>query len=75
VDSSCMERTRPGEPFAGAGPRNQPCSCVCVVLARWRVPHVHEPPGADPHAGWCGRGGLKARLDPFRHPFTETDVS
>ena len=19
-------------------------------------PHLREPPGADPHAGWCGRG-------------------
>src|SRR5690606_16698134 len=24
----------------------------------WHVsrPDPHEPPGADPHAGWCGRG-------------------
>ena len=33
---------------------------------RSRVLPVHEPPGADPHAGWCGRGGLEARPDPIR---------
>ena len=26
---------------------------------------VHEPPGADPHAGWCGEGGLEARPYPI----------
>ena len=26
---------------------------------------VDEPPGADPHAGWCGEGGLKARPYPI----------
>ena len=60
VDSSCMECTRPGEPCAGAGPRSQPCSCTCVAHARRRVVHVHEPPGADPHAGWCGGWGRKS---------------
>ena len=25
-----------------------------------------EPPGADPHAGWCGEGGLKALPYPIR---------
>jgi hypothetical protein len=50
-------RTRPGEPFAGAGSCNQPCLWVNAVLARRRVSHVHEPPGADPHAVavWEGR--------------------
>jgi hypothetical protein len=33
-------------------------SGTCLIL--------HEPPGADPHAGWCGEGGLKARPYPIR---------
>jgi hypothetical protein len=32
-----------------------------VLFAR-----LHEPPCADPHAGWCGRGELNALLDPIR---------
>ena len=28
------------------------------------TPQPLEPPGADPHAGWCGRGGA-ARLPPI----------
>ncbi|NJM65437.1 MAG: hypothetical protein HC851_07065 [Acaryochloris sp. RU_4_1] len=28
--------------------------------------HLHEPPGASPHTGWCGMGGLKALLEPIR---------
>jgi hypothetical protein len=31
------------------------------------TPQPLEPPGADPHAGWCGRGGA-ARLPPIPIP-------
>ncbi len=31
----------------------------CVLCSR-------EPPGADPHAGWCGEGRLKAGPYPIR---------
>ena len=27
---------------------------------------LDEPPGADPHAGWCGEGGLETRPYPIR---------
>jgi hypothetical protein len=27
---------------------------------------VREPPGADPHAGWCGEGGLNTHPYPIR---------
>jgi hypothetical protein len=27
---------------------------------------VDEPPGADPHAGWCGEGRLEAGPYPIR---------
>jgi len=33
-----------------------------------RVRHVHEPPSADPHAGWCGEGRLEAGPYPIRRP-------
>ena len=35
----------------------------------------HEPPSADPHARWCGEGGLDTRLYPIMRlslPSTET---
>ena len=65
MDSSCVAMNPTGGAIGGAGPCHQPCSCVNVVLARRRVSRVHEPPGADPHAGWCGEGGLKARPYPI----------
>jgi hypothetical protein len=32
-----------------------------------RVSPVDEPPGADPHAGWCGEGRLEAGPYPIGH--------
>ena len=30
---------------------------------------LDEPPGADPHAGWCGDWGLKTPGYPISHYF------
>ena len=37
---------------------------------------VHEPPGADPHAGWCGEGRLEAGPYPIsevERPISEVE--
>src|SRR5689334_25358215 len=38
--------------------------CWKRTQAPRQLPQPVEPPGADPHAGWCGRGGV-ARLPPI----------
>jgi len=32
---------------------------------------LDEPPGADPHAGWCGEGGLETRPYPISDELTK----
>ena len=44
----------------GAGEYPQPLDEGSRLRLRTRVRSVHEPPGADPHAGWCGEGRLDA---------------
>ena len=34
-------------------------------LPRLSCPQALEPPGADPHARWCGRGGCDTRGSPY----------
>jgi hypothetical protein len=46
---------------------------LCGVLRRSggmiRVRPDDEPPGADPHAGWCGEGRLEAGPYPIGRHF------
>ena len=63
----------PGFHFIASGLRllmtqtkGQITRCDPVLVRALRVLAVHEPPGADPHAGWCGEGGLEARPYPIR---------
>ena len=37
-----------------------------LIAASALSARLHEPPIADPHDGWCGRGELNALLDPIR---------
>ncbi len=38
-------------------------------MARLRPGNSSEPPGADPHAGWCGGRGRKTPGYPIGHRF------
>jgi hypothetical protein len=40
-------------------------SRIGLKLSVWFA-RLHEPPIADSHDGWCGRGELNALLDPIR---------
>jgi RNA-directed DNA polymerase len=35
-------------------------------VPRFSCPQLHEPPGADPHAGWCGRGAVNTDCPLYR---------
>ncbi|MBU3947009.1 MAG: hypothetical protein KJ826_02145, partial [Proteobacteria bacterium] len=37
-----------------------------ATLIRLRPDYLREPPGADPHAGWCGEGERKTPPYPIR---------
>ena len=34
-------------------------------LTQVRRPQLFQPPGADPHAGWCGRGSVRFPDRPY----------
>ncbi len=40
---------------------------LCLIS---RVLPSREPPSADPHARWCGKGGLNTRPYPIRCPIS-----
>jgi hypothetical protein len=45
-------------------------SCkLCFIQLRLDV--LWEPPGADPHAGWCGEGERKTPPYPIRQLFAK----
>lgn len=54
-----------------SGAVERPISATCEGN---RARPVHEPPGADPHAGWCGEGRLKAGLYPIGRRRSNADV-
>ena len=47
-------------PFGGVEPERVIKSAESDVIIRLRPDSLHEPPRADPHAGWCGGWGLKS---------------
>ena len=44
---------------------------VRSLTARLRLGRLWEPPGADPHAGWCGGWGRKSPGHPLSCPSLE----
>ena len=68
----CLSRHKP--PYGGQ-------SSVAVwrvpmawqIALQWSVITRAQPPGADPHAGWCGRGSGKP--DPYPDFFVNTSIA
>ena len=66
------QKTGEGEALLGAGSEESLRTDREQNWLGWRVgeltahqPQRFQPPGADPHAGWCGRGSVSLRWPPL----------
>jgi hypothetical protein len=54
--STLVERSERGEVKPSLTRTVMKTDARVLKQEAWGIPQLLEPPGADPHAGWCGRG-------------------